>query len=365
MANRYWVGGSNVWNTTAGTKWATTSGGAGGAAVPLNTDNVFFNAASGNVSVESNGSMNCWVLDTRGFVGELKIRGNLRPHGNVILGSGMRGFDAGNSTTIGNLVLTSTTNFYPNGIPIGIAIRMTNASATYTFSSNMKFSSNSGSPSLRISAGTININAITLEFVNAGSLWLGDTLGGTKNINISGTSVLFSYTPDTSSTDGVLFYNGNGMTMNSSGLNVVVNNVVTGCALDPFDANITVANGGSLVINSANRGTFSNITVNPGGRIALWDAEVLTVNTLTLQGNANNFVFIESCPTPPSSNLVTGYVNAVSISGAEWLVSRSVVYSSLIDAPNSLEILSPVSGEFSNLNISPPSRVKLSPIKRN
>ena len=34
MAARYWVGGTDNWNATVGTKWATTSGGAGGAAVP-------------------------------------------------------------------------------------------------------------------------------------------------------------------------------------------------------------------------------------------------------------------------------------------------------------------------------------------
>lgn len=46
MANRFWVGGSASWDATIGTKWATTSGGAGGAAVPTNTDDVFFDANS-------------------------------------------------------------------------------------------------------------------------------------------------------------------------------------------------------------------------------------------------------------------------------------------------------------------------------
>ena len=30
MADRYWVGGTANWDTTIGTKWATTTGGAGG-----------------------------------------------------------------------------------------------------------------------------------------------------------------------------------------------------------------------------------------------------------------------------------------------------------------------------------------------
>jgi hypothetical protein len=44
MADRYWVGGSGSWNSTA--KWSTTSGGASGASVPTATDNAIFNANS-------------------------------------------------------------------------------------------------------------------------------------------------------------------------------------------------------------------------------------------------------------------------------------------------------------------------------
>lgn len=44
MADRFWVGGSNSWNTTA--NWSATSGGAGGASIPTSADNVFFNASS-------------------------------------------------------------------------------------------------------------------------------------------------------------------------------------------------------------------------------------------------------------------------------------------------------------------------------
>ena len=44
MADRYWVGGSGSWNSTA--KWSATSGGASGASVPTSADNAIFNAAS-------------------------------------------------------------------------------------------------------------------------------------------------------------------------------------------------------------------------------------------------------------------------------------------------------------------------------
>lgn len=45
MATRYWVGGNGSWNTT--TNWSATSGGAGGASIPISTDDVIFDANSG------------------------------------------------------------------------------------------------------------------------------------------------------------------------------------------------------------------------------------------------------------------------------------------------------------------------------
>lgn len=49
MADRYWVGGTGSWNSTA--KWSTTSGGASGASVPTSVDNAIFDASSGSGAV--------------------------------------------------------------------------------------------------------------------------------------------------------------------------------------------------------------------------------------------------------------------------------------------------------------------------
>lgn len=46
---RYWVGGTGSWTNTA--RWSTSSGGPGGAAVPLSTDDVIFDANSGSGTV--------------------------------------------------------------------------------------------------------------------------------------------------------------------------------------------------------------------------------------------------------------------------------------------------------------------------
>ena len=45
MADRYWVGGTAIWDGTVGTKWSATSGGSGGASIPTSADSVFFDQA--------------------------------------------------------------------------------------------------------------------------------------------------------------------------------------------------------------------------------------------------------------------------------------------------------------------------------
>lgn len=70
---RYWVGGTATWDATAGTKWATTSGGAGGAAVPTAADDVFFDGASGSGTISQSGARVCRSLNCTGFTGTFSI----------------------------------------------------------------------------------------------------------------------------------------------------------------------------------------------------------------------------------------------------------------------------------------------------
>jgi hypothetical protein len=77
MAARYWVGGTDTWDATAGTKWALTTGGAGGQAVPTSSDTVFFDAASGASTVTIGASTAiCSTLTMTGFTGTLAFGTN-------------------------------------------------------------------------------------------------------------------------------------------------------------------------------------------------------------------------------------------------------------------------------------------------
>ncbi len=107
MANRYWVGGTAAWDGTAGTKWASTSGGAGGQSVPTAADDVFFNAASGANTVTVTGSRTCLSLNCTGFTGT--ITGTSTPvltiSANMTLVSGM----TFNTTNGPSIIFSSTT----------------------------------------------------------------------------------------------------------------------------------------------------------------------------------------------------------------------------------------------------------------
>ena len=121
MASRYWVGGTANWDGTAGTKWATTDGGAGGAAVPTASDDVFFTAASGAVTVSQvNGytplSRN---LDFTGFTGTFSMFNSVTSNnvisGGLTLGSGMSFLSGGSSA---GFVFVATTDNGGAGWPI-------------------------------------------------------------------------------------------------------------------------------------------------------------------------------------------------------------------------------------------------------
>jgi len=76
MAARYWVGGTGTWDNTAGSKWALTSGGTGGEAVPTSADDVFFDANSGANTVTIGITAPTQTLTMTGFTGTLAFGTN-------------------------------------------------------------------------------------------------------------------------------------------------------------------------------------------------------------------------------------------------------------------------------------------------
>jgi hypothetical protein len=103
MADRYWVGGTNTWNATVGSKWSTTSGGAGGASVPTSSDNAIFDASSSGVCTIG-ATSTCRNLTCTGFTGTIAGSSALSIAGSLTLAAGMT------FTYTGTFTFTSTGN---------------------------------------------------------------------------------------------------------------------------------------------------------------------------------------------------------------------------------------------------------------
>ena len=154
-ADRYWVGGTANWDATAGTKWALTSGGAGGQAVPTASDNCFFDAASGAVTVTLNtAARTCLNADFTGFTGTFAGTQTWTISGGLTLGAGMTRTYTGAITfnaTSGTNVITS------NGITLASVIAFNGTGGTWQLADTF---TNSGH--LTLTVGTFDANGQTV-----------------------------------------------------------------------------------------------------------------------------------------------------------------------------------------------------------
>lgn len=75
MATKYWTGavngGTGTWDATNTTNWSLTSGGAGGASVPLTSEPVIFDANSGTGICTLGANIEIWSIDFTGYAGTL------------------------------------------------------------------------------------------------------------------------------------------------------------------------------------------------------------------------------------------------------------------------------------------------------
>lgn len=136
MANRYWVGGTAAWDATAGTKWALTSGGAGGQAVPTTADDVFFNAASGAGTVTVATALpvkSARSLNFTGFTGTFVQSGaTINVAGNAIFSSSMT--YTINATSVMTIVADSTISANGKSLPnMNVAMGGSAVSGLLTF----------------------------------------------------------------------------------------------------------------------------------------------------------------------------------------------------------------------------------------
>lgn len=198
MADRYWVGGTANWDGTAGTKWATTSGGAGGASVPTSADAVFFTNLSTGTCTVSTGNTGALSIDCTGFTGTLTGSGALTVSGNITISAGMT-LSLTNILTInGTSTIITANKSFPNLVINGAGITVTlgdgfisigsleiaqgtftTANFAVTLTSNFTMT---GSLSRTINLGSSTFSTPNLQVFNPGTATVN---AGTSNINIS------------------------------------------------------------------------------------------------------------------------------------------------------------------------------------
>lgn len=244
MPDRYWVGGTASWDGTAGTKWATTSGGAGGASVPTSADDVFFDSVSTGTVTIAAGNTGAKSINCTGFAGTITGTSGITVAGSVTLSTGMTYTHTGTVTFSAAATLTtagkafSTVDVATTGaaaVTLGDALNISTRNITVTSGTfdTAGFSVAAG----QLASSTTNVRTILLR---ASTL----TLSGSLAVNIISATNL-TFTAGTST----LVLTSASVNLANSASGLVFNNVSL--------TDTTIASARNLALGA----TYNNLTI--------------------------------------------------------------------------------------------------------
>lgn len=290
MANRYWVGGTASWDGTAGTKWSTTSGGAGGASVPTTADDVFFDANSTGTCTISTIDVSAKSINCTGFAGTITGNKNITVAGSITLVTAMAYTHTGTVTFTGTGTLTTAGKTFGAVTINGAGITLTLGDALNTDTRTLTVTSGTfDTANYSVSAGGFSSSNSNLRTINLGSSTV--TLASSLNLNTTtnltfnaGTSQINLNSSSFSlSSGGVTFYNVS-FTSNSTGTrtvfginifnNLTVNASALGLSFLSLNADQTV-NGTLTCVGSTPLARCSVISSVPGTQRTIAAATVI------------------------------------------------------------------------------------------
>ena len=275
MANRWWVGGTAAWDAVVGNKWAAVSGGPGGQPIPTSADAVFFDAASGAVTVTiSAGNTGCAGITCTGFAGTLAGATAITVTGGMTLSATTTLTSTGTITFAGSAAntITSAGKVFP------CAVTFDGVGGTWTLQD--AFSSTLGAVTL--TNGTFNTNAkaftcLTFSSSNANNRTLTIT-NSTVGCNAWNLATITNLT-----------FNANGSTINVTGNSLGSTFQGGGKVYNILNWTISAAANESSFQGMTGANTFATLTFTGAatktGRVS-FGASITVTGTFTCNGNS-------------------------------------------------------------------------------
>lgn len=297
VGDRYWVGGTATWDATAGSKWALSSGGTGGASVPTSAENVKFDSNSSGTCTLSSSSV-CKDIDCTGFTGTIShpVSTDLNVYGSLKFDSGMTYTIASGTSAINFNATTTGHTVDCGGKNLG----------------NVFFLGNGGgwtlAAQLLVSSNTITITRGTFDTANY-NIFAGSISSNNTNVR----SISFGSS-----------------TLTLTGQSPLIFAVATNLTLDAGTSTLNTTNNNSVTLNLPSIGlTLYDWIVGSRG------------TTTTISGTGNSFrnITMTLTSSSPASELILAgnltVTGTLSVSGNSE-VKRIIIRSSALHTPRTI-----------------------------
>jgi hypothetical protein len=295
MADRYWVGGTANWDGTAGTKWATSSGGTGGASVPTTADDVFFTNLSTGTCLIGAGNTGAKSINCTGFTGTIAGTAAITVAGSVTLVAAMT------YTYTGTVTFTGTGTLITAGKTIR-SVTINGSGITMTLGDAF----NAPAASLTVTQGTFDTAGYSLAVfdISSSNTNVRSILLRNSAVTIAGTSIVLSTTTNltwnagtstiTTTSNGFNTWSGAGLTYHNfvfgatpaNSMSVPNSIILNNLTITPAaSASLTAVRfGGNITVN----GTLTISGASPVRRTFLFSSLIGTTRTITAAAMSAN-----------------------------------------------------------------------------
>lgn len=300
MPDLHWVGGTASANATAGTKWALTSGGAGGQPIPTSSDDVYIDAASGAVTVTLTAAFTCRNLILTGFTGTIAGTAGFSMAGSLLLVSGMTWT---NSSTITFTATSGSHNITTAGHTMNGNFTFNGVGGTWVLQDTVTMVTGKG---FTLTNGILDLNGKTIttgNFVSNNSNVR--TLTRTNStITLTGTGTVWNFSTTTN------------LTSPATGSTIIINDTsATGKTFigGGLTYGTITPSGDAITISGAN--AIDTLNINNAGMatgLILTSGVTQTITNINSNGSIGNLTKLSSS-TPGSAATISKSSGTVSL----------------------------------------------------